>query len=513
MNGEFFRFALLLSLISLTIISACSRISPDNQNNSTPEFEVLSLEVSPRCAFTGENATVTAIVINRNNVDSKYMATFLLDGQSAIKKEVMLHGSKTANISFTVSSDIPATKEIAIDGFKTSVSFYTPKRHEIQYDNYDIQVNAGAFSAMSKAPGQEPYGQMVCFTAPFKPFIVNKIKMRTVGSFSQNENVTQMTINLWDSIGNNLWSENYPWPGIDTNNTWVEYVVPDIPVDNDVYVEMVSHSLSSIKGLTMNSPLVGEKGWRSLGGVRSKYPTRSSFSDTGLPLRHASSSNDGLYVSYCLRIIGKGGPITVISYDDGIAEMYYAPANHGYAVKYTAASYPFVLNSIQFYAYRDLDISDNRSIVLKIVDSDSRQILGTKTVPWTAVPYSDKNKGHWINIDIDNIICNNDFYIDLSPNNGSGGSIWLGCDSGSPSNRLDISVGGDLVSLSDWQSNTYRFVSNNTPPETIIFSVVNNILINFGQTIEEISETKQGNINSYSSGNTKWMIRVTGICK
>jgi hypothetical protein len=88
-------------------------------------------------------------------------------------------------------------------------------------------------------------GHIVHFTPPAKAFRIQKIRVfGTVNILNTYEfDEKHITARIWDKERNNqLWSQDFPWRLFMGDVCWREIKVPDIRVDDDFHVEIVTNS-------------------------------------------------------------------------------------------------------------------------------------------------------------------------------------------------------------------------------------------------------------------------------
>jgi hypothetical protein len=88
-------------------------------------------------------------------------------------------------------------------------------------------------------------GHIIRFTPPNKAFKIQKIKIFE-GLYFLNTSYldkNHFTVRIWDKDGNNqLWSQDFPWRFFWGFYGWKEIKVPDVRVDDDFQVEIVTYS-------------------------------------------------------------------------------------------------------------------------------------------------------------------------------------------------------------------------------------------------------------------------------
>jgi hypothetical protein len=435
------------------------------------KFEVAPLKVTPKWLFVGDNATVNTSVANTGEFDGVYKAVFSVDGQKSSEQEITVPKGQAKEISFPLTSTSPGIKSVAVGNIKSEVNFFTGQQpYTIQYDNYEMQMSMP--TSTWYAP--EPYGQIVRFTSAAKPFRINKIQVAAITSFKSEADKNKMfTINIWDLNRKKLWTKDFPWRifsgGLGT--TWQDLEVPNIRVEDEFFVELVSHTPAD-QGDSLNQ---GQASWLGLGYNKSDSPSRSNYSNQGQPLK-ANTAVANL-VNYCIRVLGDGSPLRVIYYDDAAADMYKASSDFSHVVSFAAPSYPFDLRLIQLYAYRDIKEIGDQLFTVKVIDKTAGTVIWQKNIPLSEIAYSGVKLGSWTDIDTGGVTCNHDFFIELTTNNGPDGPVWLGCDTTAKNRYSDMAAGGNIITWREWK------------------------------------DTTGTDIKTYSRDNTKWMIRAAGIAK
>ena len=467
---------ILISVMSLVIPamsctgSQTEQSVPEKQQAiKQAEFQISPIIVEPKWLFVGDNATVYTRVTNTGGVDGVYKAVLSVDGQNSGEQEITVPKGQAKEISFLVTSATPGVKSIAVRDVKSEVNFFTGQQpYTIQYGSYEMQLPTPESTWIAI----EPYGQIVRFTAAAKPFRISKIQVAAMASLSQNK---QFTINIWDLNRKKLWTKDFPW-GIFQSSLpiWQDLDVPNIPVADDFYVELVSHTPAN--QVTGQDVLMGgTNSFLGLGFNKSDYETRSTWSYQGQQYRQNYEAQRKL--NFCISVQGEGSSLRVLYYDDAGADMYKASSDFSYAVNFTAPSYPFDLRLIQLFAYRDTKEAGEQFVTLKVIDKASGQVIWQKSIPWSEITYSGIKLGNWVDIDTGGVTSNHDFYIEVTTNSGSDNAIWLGCDTTAKNRYSDMSAGGNIITWREWK------------------------------------DTIGTDIKTYSRDNTKWMIRAAGIAK
>lgn len=381
-----------------------------------------------------------------------------VEGQRGIEGSVSIPSSSDKLVPATVPSVSPARD--------TFIGVWKP--YIIQYDSYESQTVPPSMTWYSS----EPYGQIVRFTASAIPFRINKIQMAAIASFkSLSDRGKVFTINIWDISGKKLWTKDFPWQIFQSSSPiWQDLEVPNIMVENDFYVEMISHTPAN-QGEFLSQ---GQADWLGLGYNKSDFESRSSWSAEGKPL--PSQTDTQKKINFCIRVAGEGG-YQVLAYDDAKADIYNNASSFSFINMFVAPSYPFDLQLIQVYAYRDIKDIGNQKFNLKVIDKVTMKPIWQKDISWAELPYSDVGQGDWVDIDTDGITCNHDFFIELTTNNSQDAHIFLGCDTTAKNSKSDMSMAGNIIQWINW------------------------------------TDASGVNVSTYTRDNTKWMIRVAGSAK
>ncbi|MBC8273879.1 MAG: hypothetical protein H8E40_02770 [Chloroflexi bacterium] len=239
-------YAILLLWLSLILVfspAACSQLSTTEKSpqegqpasQKPAKFEVGSITFEPSTVMVNDSVTVTATAKNIGDVNGTYTAIFTIDGQEIDKKDVTIEPGDNKEVSFQLSKTAPGTYNLAIGNSSAILTVYEWKPYKIQYD---------------ETPGTEggiyvsgEIGHIIHFTPPAKPFRVQKIivfgtvHIVTTSDFDEKH----ITARIWNKEGTNqLWSQDFSWRLFMGSAQWREIEVPDVRVDDDFYVEIVT---------------------------------------------------------------------------------------------------------------------------------------------------------------------------------------------------------------------------------------------------------------------------------
>lgn len=202
------------------------------------QFAVIALKVKPSITVAGYPATVTATVVNKREVAGVYTASLFVDDQEVDKKTVSLDPGATGKVSFQVTRTSVGTCRLRVGELSTTldVSDWTP--HTIQYDSGLIERGTYILSG----------GHVVHFTPPGKPFKIQKVSICGIVNTEAFQNPRELddrtfTTRIWDEHRTKLlWSTDLPWSLFSSRAEWRDISVPDVIVDGDFFVEVVTHS-------------------------------------------------------------------------------------------------------------------------------------------------------------------------------------------------------------------------------------------------------------------------------
>lgn len=226
-----------LAVLIFATMAACSTwISAPPQPISPAEFEVGPITLEPPVVMVGDTPTITVPVKNVGEIAGTYTAVILVDGQEAGRKEVTVNPGSIQDVSFQLSKITAGSYKLEIDNSNTVLTAYNWSPYTIQYDQSD-GVSDGIYVSGDK-------GHIVHFTPPAKAFKIQTIRIfgfaRVRGTYEFDFN--RITIRIWDKDGNNqLWSHDFPWR-LFIGGNWQDIPVPDIRVNDDFEVEVVTHS-------------------------------------------------------------------------------------------------------------------------------------------------------------------------------------------------------------------------------------------------------------------------------
>jgi hypothetical protein len=247
-------FSLVCStFLLLTVTAACAPQTPiETTPSPAPQaavFEVGPITVEPPVVMVGDTAAVTAAITNTGNIAGTYNAAFLIDDKEAGSQITTVDVGNSQEVTFQFSKPTAGKYKVAIGNSNMLLTVYNWKPYTIQYDNFD-EAPGNMYRNYDLAgiyvSGDE--GHIVRFTPVNKAFKVQKIRvLGTVRILNTSDfDRNYVTFNIWSKEGTRLWSQGIPWRLFEGGAIWREIPVPDIRVNDDFYVELVTHSSPAV---------------------------------------------------------------------------------------------------------------------------------------------------------------------------------------------------------------------------------------------------------------------------
>jgi hypothetical protein len=224
--------------------SAPAAVPPNAANTANQitkeyaDFVVGPLTASRSGVSVGETSTISTTITNTGGIEGAYSAVLKVNGQEAARKDVPIGPGASQVVTFQVTKDTAGSYELAVGNSKATLNVY-------QWP-YIIQYDLGsATGELLSVAGDN--GHIVHFTPPAIPFRVQEIDVYVQAIVANESEWTDklITIRIWDSgKTRQLWSINLPWRAFwnETGGFWKQVDVPNVSVNGDFYVEMVTHS-------------------------------------------------------------------------------------------------------------------------------------------------------------------------------------------------------------------------------------------------------------------------------
>ena len=223
-------------------ISTPEQPPPAEQEQPTKkpaEFKLSSLTFAPSTIMVGDSATVTATVKNTGDLSGTYTAVVAIDGEEIDRKEVSVEPGESEEVSFEIPTTTACEYKVAV-GELTGVAAVHGS-----YPSSIVYAEEPSNSRWTRFLWGD-FGHVVHFTPPPEGFRIQglgiKCKLQVRDDAELDER--QFTVRIFDSAKTQqLWSQDFPWRVLSGPFIrWYEMDVPDIRVDGDFFVEVVTHS-------------------------------------------------------------------------------------------------------------------------------------------------------------------------------------------------------------------------------------------------------------------------------
>jgi len=250
-NKKMLVAGLLLSVVTITVATACTSSSPSAQ------FEVTSLDINPAEVTVGETANISARVTNTGRAGGVYYATLSVDGEKIGTKDINIEPGSTQTVTFSLSKDKAGTYEIGIgkrSAMLTVTAKLIAKPMEIGYDNGAVK---DYLSLVKPATGYS-----VGFVSPPDPFTVSKVRIFGLVYGSSGFHISDSDLQIWDKDKKVLYTTAFPGDSFPLvtrlgDNTgaagaWADIDIPNIRVEGDFYVHIYT-GIPAGQGFRMGS--------------------------------------------------------------------------------------------------------------------------------------------------------------------------------------------------------------------------------------------------------------------
>ncbi|MEJ2739712.1 MAG: hypothetical protein P8105_07815 [Dehalococcoidia bacterium] len=453
--------AVLLLAVSLT---SCIFSEPpeDLPADKSSEFHIESLTITPDAIMIGESATVIVTVSNSGDDEGVYTAVLLMEENEIEQKQVHIEPDKERSIEFTVTGESAGSYRLSVEKHSVILTIYNWVPHTIQYDSGTI---GGSYYVAGNL------AHIVHFTPQAKPFRIQKIQIYGSADLENPRELDtkQCTLRIWNSDkSKQLWNQNIPWRVFSGPIDWREIEVPDIIVEDDFYVELVTYSQKPEEVLTNYITIGWDKPKPEEGQTASTAETRSGVSDNGVLVTSPESIYRG--INWFIRAEGEGAPLVLQYDDDGDEDWLWTTAS--YFVSFNPPANNFEVQKILIHGYvrtKDIDFLKEKTFTVRIRDQESGTVLWEQEYRWELF---DLERAKWVEIKTPGIVCPGDFYVRLIPNSiDEENCIVIGVDSSNP--------------------NRHSYISRD-------------VLIKPGESITETG-------TDYDSETANWMIRVKGV--
>jgi len=220
-----------LMLLVAVICLACLQ-QPQLQPAS---FQVVSLGVTPDQVLAGEEATVTAQVINTGGMPGNFTAELTLNGEQAASRTITIQPEKIAKLTFNVSRDKPGKYEIQLGSAGAALTVTAVEEREVEL-KYDNGVSQDALWAGNNN------GFLISFTPPAKPFLLKKISI-CGGIYGVAWEGKTFELAVMDELYTPLFSQVYAIAKFPVKGafpyrepSWVDFDIPPLQLEDDFLV-------------------------------------------------------------------------------------------------------------------------------------------------------------------------------------------------------------------------------------------------------------------------------------
>jgi hypothetical protein len=194
---------------------------------------------------------------------------------------------------------------------------------------------------------------------------------------------------------------------------WKELEVPDIPVNDDFHVELVTVSEGIQKPGQDEITNYITVGWdrpspkTELTGPFAK--TRSGLSKMGTLITTPNIMYEG--VRWFIRAEGECAPLS-LAYDDGEDEEWHW-TNGNYGVLFAPPSLPFTIKDVMIYGYADINEHagyTSKKFTVRIKEETNGEVLWQGDFDWSLF---DLDRAKWVKIKVPDIESAGAFYVNV----------------------------------------------------------------------------------------------------
>jgi len=462
--------ALALVLSMLIPLGACAKPKtttppPPPETPEPAKFSVSELAISPDIVMPSENVTVTATIDNTGGTQGTYTTILTLDGKELERKDVLIGPGvmKTAVFKLT-SPETSGDYTLSVGEASTTLRVFPWVAHTIQYDNAKVSEFYSS---------QFGLGYLSHFEIPSSLFRIKDINIYgwIGGTDLTGLEKRSFTLRIWDNkLSQELYSADYPYNLFTTTNGWGKVEVPELRVDSDFYVEVVTNeemmpSGDKTKcGLFIGLDLSATEGNADaiLNGVVQPWNT------TTLGAKGKAA--------WMVRVEGERGPTVkehLLSYDDGLPEASYHTGKHSYLILFSPPSEPFRITQVLIYGWLQADPAadyQNREFSVKVYNKAGTE-LWNQNFSWQLF---DKDSAKWVELDVPNLSVSDDFYVEVTTYSAAKTMLNIDYDSSTPNEHSDMSLNGKIIPWEPW---TYEGVERTREKVNWMIRVKGTILV------------------------------------
>ena len=308
-----------LVLIVICLTAACNHESAtvteitavEQPSKKEATFEVGMLAISPATPMVDDTLSISAAVKNSGDIAGTYTAILTIDEQEFAREQAVVAPASSSTVVLQVANLPLGEHTIGIGESYSSVTIHDWAPYTIKYCRG--QSDWALFTGDTGTPrGSGDLGQIVNFILPASPLKIQQIWINgevTTENPQELDN-RQFTVTIWSQDrSQQLWSEDFPWRIFDNRMRWRAVDVPDIRVEDDFYVEVVTRSDPG-NGAKNYLHIASEIARDALPEPRSlEYYRKSAFdSHSGWSVNGQPSKPPGREISlnWCIRVDGLG---------------------------------------------------------------------------------------------------------------------------------------------------------------------------------------------------------------
>lgn len=408
-------------------VTGCDLL-PDEEpfHEGSAEFEIGRLTLDPTGIMVGGSTMVITTVSNTGDEAGTYTAVLMMDDLEIARQDVSIAPDSQKEIQFEIQGYTPGSFKISLGKSSAVLAVYEWNTYTLQYDS---GVSLGEHYTIGDL------GHTVHFSPQAKPFKLEKVLVYGVAVLDNVKELDSryVTLRIWSQDRSTLlWSGNFSWHVFQSPIGWKELEVPDLELNEDFYIELVTNSESTymVGGSPVRNylgigwdrlPLPGE-GQPQVAQVRSGWSRMGKLADPP-----ASGYGD---LNWFIRAEGEGVPLT-LSYDDGEDEgWHWTQTSH--FVNFSPPSKPFQVQKVLIYGYINVKYPGRvteQKFTVRIRDQVSRKIVWEDEFKWNIFS---ADKAKWVSIKVPDVMCENDFYVRIITNSRSEDDcIFIGVDNSS----------------------------------------------------------------------------------
>jgi len=226
-----------------------------------------------------------------------YTAVLALDGKEVDRRDISVRPGQSQKVSFQLPTTAAGDHKIAIGQSTAAVTFWDWKTHVIKYDTTEMGVKPVLWFAKGE------FGHIVHFTPPTLPFKVRKL-LAYGGAFVTDQkdlDKKTITVRIWNKDkSRQVWTGDFPWRLFFSTERWREMDIPNVRVEDDFHVEIVTHSEDMrYEGTKEIASAV------AIAYTEGDEAPRSNISYAGKPLQKTEKVQR---LVWCIRVEGEGPP-------------------------------------------------------------------------------------------------------------------------------------------------------------------------------------------------------------